>query len=284
MSILTTIHYQLLKIKDLMKEDLADNMVTVNYFFCEKECSFLDKVSLGEYLSEKKIENYIFLKSINTLCSKIIDLWNEDFQELPNRMFDQTFHSKKIIFAKLEFHAIYLTETKWHFYNTNIEKIEFTEDFEFKSFQIAEIAQRCSLILNWITAAYPKSSLNSKNKKSKEKELIFEDLFYNQINAEPCLTILKDLDIINSRNEYIFKNKGIIPLWVKLLKNNNPAIIKPFSDKDYVKILNSKIINLNLTNDASEFRKQYKRIDNSDYNLHIKSLISQLSLNGKLGN
>jgi len=55
------------------------------------------------------------------------------------------------------------------------------------------------------------------------------------------------------------------------------------SDKVYVKILNTKIKNLKLTSDASEFRKHYSRIYNSDYELQIKSLISQLSQNGKLG-
>ncbi len=127
----------------------------------------------------------------------------------------------------------------------------------------------------------------SKKKSQKNNKLepkVFEDLFYNTNHAIHCLGILKDLEVINSENDYIFKNKGIIPLWIKLLKNNTPAIVKHFGDKKYSEILNSKFKNLNLTDDASEFRKTYKRIDNSDYDLQIKSLISQLSQEGKLGN
>jgi len=117
------------------------------------------------------------------------------------------------------------------------------------------------------------------------KDIKFIDLFYNTNDAEHCLSILRDLDkpLINSRNEYIGINKGKIPLWINLLKNHSKALVKHFPDKIYVKALNQEIKNLRLTSDASEFRKTYKRVENSDLDLEIKSLLSQLSQDGKLG-
>ncbi len=129
----------------------------------------------------------------------------------------------------------------------------------------------------------PQSKNKTQNVEPRKQHQTFEDLFYNVDNAKPCLGILRDLDVINSRNEYIFKNKGIIPLWLKLLKTNTPALVKHLSDKVCVKILNKEIKNLKLTSDASEFRKHYSRIADSNYELQIKSLISQLSQDGKLG-
>lgn len=160
-----------------MKKDLEDGKVTVNYFFCETECKFLDKVGISEYLTETRIENKSFLKSINKLCLEIIDLWNKDFQDLPDRKFDETFHSNTIIFSELYFHAIYLKEDKWQFFSTVSGKTEFTNNYDYSSIQIAEIAQRCSLILNWITSAYPETKPKGIDKNSKLKYSLDNDFF-----------------------------------------------------------------------------------------------------------
>jgi len=128
---------------------------------------------------------------------------------------------------------------------------------------------------------------HSKNiKEDKEQINTFEELFHNQNDAEPCLNILRELNpaFIDAENNYIGKNKGIFPLWINILKSHKPyPIIKHFSDLEYKEILNKKIKKLNLTRDASEFRKTYKRLINSNIKLDIKTLISQISQSGKLG-
>jgi hypothetical protein len=114
----------------------------------------------------------------------------------------------------------------------------------------------------------------------------FEELFYNPENAEPCLKILSELQspVIDAINNYIGKAKGIFPLWVKVLKNHKPEpLIKHFKDTVYKDLLNQKVNGLNLSKDASEFRKQYKRIENDKIELDIKAILSQYSQSGKLG-
>lgn len=113
-----------------------------------------------------------------------------------------------------------------------------------------------------------------------------EELFYDPANAEPCLDILKEIQppSIDSLNNYIGKSKGIFPLWIKVLKNNRPKpLIKHFSDLVYKDILNSKINDLNLSKDASEFRKTYKRLESNKVEVDIKTILSQYSQSGKLG-
>lgn len=119
-----------------------------------------------------------------------------------------------------------------------------------------------------------------------EQPKTFEELFYNPEHAKPCLEILSELHppVIDAINNYIGKAKGIFPLWVKVLKNHKPEpLIKHFKDTVYKDLLNQKVNGLKLSKDASEFRKQYKRIENDKIELDIKAKLSQYSQSGKLG-
>ena len=103
-------------------------------------------------------------------------------------------------------------------------------------------------------------------KTEQETPKTFEELFYNPENAEPCLKILRELEfpVIDEINNYIGKAKGVFPLWVNILKTYKPKpLIKHFKDIVYKDLLNQKIKGLNLTKDASEFRKQYVRLEKS---------------------
>lgn len=129
-------------------------------------------------------------------------------------------------------------------------------------------------------------SIKTETKTEQETPKIFEELFYNPEHAEPCLRILGELStpVIDAMNNYIGKAKGAFPLWVKVLKNHKPKpLIKPFKDTVYKDLLNQKVKGLNLSKDASEFRKQYKRIENDKIELDIKTILSQYSQSGKLG-
>jgi hypothetical protein len=122
--------------------------------------------------------------------------------------------------------------------------------------------------------------------KKLEAPQTFEELFYNPEHAEPCLSILRELQppVIDAINNYIGKAKGVLPLWIKVLQKHNPKpLIKPFKDSVYKDLLNQKIKGLNLSKDASEFRKQYKRVENDKTELDIKTILSQYSQSGKLG-
>ncbi|AWL09046.1 hypothetical protein HME7025_01183 [Aquirufa nivalisilvae] len=129
-------------------------------------------------------------------------------------------------------------------------------------------------------------SQQTATKSEQETPKIFEELFYNPEHANPCLKILCELEppTIDGNNNYIGKAKGVFPLWVKVLKSHKPEpLIKHFKDIVYKDLLNEKVKGLNLTKDASEFRKQYKRLENDNIELDIKTILSQFSQSGKLG-
>jgi hypothetical protein len=126
----------------------------------------------------------------------------------------------------------------------------------------------------------------AETKTEQEQPKTFEELFYNPEHAEICLRILSELQppVIDSINNYIGKAKGVFPLWVEVLKKHKPQpLIKHFKNTVYKDLLNQKIKGLNLTKDASEFRKQYKRIENNKIDIDIKAILSQYSQSGKLG-
>ena len=127
---------------------------------------------------------------------------------------------------------------------------------------------------------------STNSKQDIEKPQTFEELFCNFDDAEICLSILREVDppIIDTENNYIGKAKGMFPLWIKVLKSNKPKpLIKHFQDSIYKDLLNSKIKGLNLTKDASEFRKIYKRLENDNKEIEIKTILSRYSQSGKLG-
>jgi hypothetical protein len=125
------------------------------------------------------------------------------------------------------------------------------------------------------------------SKKADEPKVIltFEDMFKNKNDAEVCLSILQEIQppVLDELNTYIGKSKGIFPLWIKLLEKNKPNLINHLSSIQYKDILNKKISGLNLSEDASEFRKVYKRLENSTIELEIKSILSRFSQEGRLG-
>ncbi len=131
---------------------------------------------------------------------------------------------------------------------------------------------------------FVKSSQSSKKGDKINQPKTFEDLFYDPLMADKYLQILQELDppYIDSAHNYIGKSKGIFALWIKVLKSQKPKpLIKHFPDKVYKDLLNEKINGLNLSADASEFRKQYKRLEKNSTDLDIRALLSQISQEGK---
>lgn len=170
MEITDIINYQLAKIESLLREDLSDGSVTLNYLICENETKFLDKYSLTKYIRKKKIRNTIFFEIIAKRCKRIIQLINHDLKDLhfteENFAFKDLSNPDNPIFlsTQLNFHAIYLTENKFHFYYSELSKQTFLKDFKSNWYDIYEIAQRCNLILNIILSSYPEINFSDETK------------------------------------------------------------------------------------------------------------------------
>lgn len=132
-----------------------------------------------------------------------------------------------------------------------------------------------------------RKSVNIHNSTDNSEQSIpkqLRDIFLNPTDLEPCLDILRQLDItiIDAENCYIGKQKkGIFPIWISVLQKNKPKLIHNYSFMVYKNLLNIDIKGLNLSEDASEFRKTYKSLER--YSTDIKVLLSQFSQSGKVG-
>lgn len=172
MEITDIINYQLAKIESILREDLSDGSVTLNYLICENETKFLDKYSLTKYIRKKKIRNTSFLETISIRCKNVIQLINYDLKDLPftkeNFAFKDLSNPDDPFFLSthLNFHAIYLSENKFHFYDSELSKQTFLKDFKSNSYDIYEIAQRCNLILNIILSSCPDINVSDETKLS----------------------------------------------------------------------------------------------------------------------
>lgn len=129
-----------------------------------------------------------------------------------------------------------------------------------------------------------KRKLNREKTINKNKGQIptnFQGIFLKPEMADNYLKVLNDIQppIIDINYNYIGNNKGFFPLWIDILKRKSPKIIEHFPDIVYKNLLNQKVKGLNLSKDASEFKKHYKRAEKKRWEIGV--LISQVSLEGK---
>lgn len=106
----------------------------------------------------------------------------------------------------------------------------------------------------------------------------WEDLFIDKNDIERCLQVLRDLEkpAITADNIFMGRSgKGIFPLWIRVLSQHTPkALIRSFTDQEYKQILNDNIKDLNLSKDASEFRKLYTTLEKNNTKAELKALLA----------
>lgn len=161
MSIISIIDLQLREILKLLKEDLKNSNITYNYLVCETETKFLDSTSMKLYFTEAKIKNETLLKIICDNCIKIVEMWNIDFEVLPEKKLKKRFFyadeiTGKMFSSELDFHAIYLSADKFQFFSTIYGKETFVKNYDYKIVSIPEIASNCITIFNFIKQIDPK--------------------------------------------------------------------------------------------------------------------------------
>jgi hypothetical protein len=203
------IHKQLLQIRKLMKEEIAQGEYCVNYRISETDYKLLSKNDLVEYLIETEIHNKKYLEDINLLVIEIIKLWNEDFQslnhkELKNGFVHRNEEKGQFLSASLDFHCILLTDEIWqHFSPTDSAKTFFLENYYNSHYQLATIVTQCAAILDIITLHYPET--------------------YNEEKLEPVDAVEKMKQKIhgffNDGYEFAFIEEADYKLIVTLLAN-----------------------------------------------------------------
>jgi hypothetical protein len=248
------------------------------------------------------------VKSSDTQAETIINSWEflmtyikgykrgEQYFETEHKVSQDIFYGTGFKEYANDIHRFYFREK--HGSNKGWVYVKNTEPHVLTHKEIEEIGYYSGLVnkVEELIKKYPekfamfeKHELQTKQlaaKTEQETPKTFEELFYNPEHAEICLRILSELQppVIDSINNYIGNLKGVFPLWVEVLKKHKPQpLIKHFKNTVYKDLLNQKIKGLNLTKDASEFRKQYKRIENNKIDIDIKAILSQYSQSGKLG-
>lgn len=153
-------------------------------------------------------------------------------------------------------------------YNSNINKIiDFIE---------VEILRQQNIIKT-ISENKQQARIKSKIKQDVDCDITFEKLFKKPEIANITLDKLKEIfpDLLSDDYSYLKGIKGIFPMFIGCLSSLD--FINKHSDLIYKNALNNKIKNLNLSKDASEFRKSYKSIENGNKRTDLKLILSEIS-------
>jgi len=262
--------------------------------------------------NDQGMENYSSLRTRSVDFLEIIEL--ETFKEITQELhrlycleypyssrkdflehvFEYTIHDlKRFLELDLICHGEVLKDKTYCFYSHFIDDAKQFKDFAISGEKEIEYYQQYyRAVLNYLKSfeEEEETTIAARASKNQPPELetpaTFEELFYDAAQAEPCLRILREIDppTLDAINNYIGKSKGIFPLWIKVLKEQTPEpLIKHFPNIVYKNLLNQKVKGLNLSKDASEFRKHYKRLENNGVKEDLKRILSQYSHDGKLG-
>jgi|GEM_PF-5219753 len=262
--------------------------------------------------NDQGMENYSSLRTRSVDFLEIIEL--ETFKEITQELhrlycleypyssrkdflehvFEYTIHDlKRFLELDLICHGEVLKDKTYCFYSHFIDDAKQFKDFAISGEKEIEYYQQYyRAVLNYLKSfeEEEETTIAARASKNQPPELetpaTFEELFYDAAQAEPCLRILREIDppTLDAINNYIGKSKGIFPLWIKVLKEQTPEpLIKHFPNIVYKNLLNQKVKGLNLSKDASEFRKHYKQLENNGVKEDLKRILSQYSHDGKLG-
>ncbi len=262
--------------------------------------------------NDQGMENYSIVRTRSVDFLEIIELqtFKEITQELHRsycleypyssrkdflkHVFEYTIHDlERFLELDLYCHGEVLNENKYCFYTVFMDDAMQFIDFAISGEKEIEYYQQYyRAVLNYLKSfeEEEETTIAARASKNQPPELetpaTFEELFYDAAQADPCLRILREIEppTLDAINNYIGKSKGIFPLWIKVLKEKTPEpLIKHFPNIVYKNLLNQKVKGLNLSKDASEFRKHYKQLENNGVKEDLKRILSQYSHDGKLG-
>ncbi|TXE08281.1 hypothetical protein ES711_07155 [Gelidibacter salicanalis] len=285
MNIISTIDYQTLQIRKLLMDDFEKGMLIQQFKVCEEETKFLDFYALQSYITETNIINLIVLKSIQYNCTNIINLWNEKLINLPDDMFEKCFFIKDeppiIRFSTwFKFHAIYLKDSEFQFYDTIFEKKQFIKKHNdtTKSFIIQDIIIICNNILNFITSAYPEILPQSQaDFKQINKDLSNDNVFEMKNHLIPKIDIydvFKHFEVLtkttNKNDEFYLTNEQLL-IFIKTTFADKKPIKQNFNCKGFQKKKVRKVFydfyfnNKNKETNHTRLKRKYFNIMNDAF-------------------
>jgi hypothetical protein len=179
--IINNLNTQLSFLLNNIEADIKQNFLVYNYLVCEDTIKFLDVKRLQIFITQTEIKNDSFLYELCLKCLKIIDLWNVDLIDVPIKNLTDNFHSLKsngedYFSTDLDFRAIFLNENKCDDFNTENGKHNFVKTYSFNVYSINEIADKCSLLINYITASFPEIKQKFELNNQKENKSIIKIL------------------------------------------------------------------------------------------------------------
>lgn len=230
-NIISTLNNQLAQILYLIKIDLKNKTTTYNYYFNEDEIRLLDRDQLIDYLTEKKIENKVFLTTINERCTEIIECWNKELSNFPistysleidgKEFYQYSNPKKRSLSSKFKFNCIVLHPIKWEKFNTETGKDFFFETYNSEMYTIQGIAKKCLLILDAILTGHPetnpeyilkgaKVNISSSGGRPKASRATAKELLTNNIiNKEGFLLGLRKEFLNSDPREFVYLLKQL---------------------------------------------------------------------------
>jgi len=207
-NIINILSYQLYEIERLIKKDVERGDMIYNYFINENKCKLLDFYQLETYLTKTKIENLASLESMNNLCIRINNLWNDDLKKLECKKLENPFTIKEPLFNSwIDFYAIYISKIEFHYCITKEDKKELLLNTN-KHYTLASINAKCIEIRNTLKSFYPSLRLKEDSKQYYIQYQNFKHLKFTP-KIYPIYQYDEMSDIFNKHAldcKYIFEN------------------------------------------------------------------------------
>lgn len=255
--IISLLRIQLQNLIQIIEDDLKKGGYIYTYFVSENENTFLDLDRLQQYLTQTRVENTSFLKDLMMKADTIIKYWNNEMNVKPELESDLHLKYYQIntngileLTTFFNFHAIKVLENSLQLQKSEYSKKIFLQDFNYKRINIHSIASKCSLIINYVTSAYP------------ELKKCLENI-ENQIIVET-----KEISSVEKKelHNHIFKDSYFL-LFEKYFENKNITE----NCKTDLSILYQYFKSNNLFNEIIEL-KQYRIWLNDTYDFNLTEL------------
>lgn len=206
MDIIGILNYQTAKLLQLLKSDSEFDQVRYNFMISEIDCKFLDKDALQSFITTNEAKNLAFIRQVLRNLQNIFDLIDKAMENNNFRKIENGFNARKndgsgFINSKLDFHAISVGNNIWIEHDGIEDKKTFYENENCYNLSLSDLAKRCSLFINWLSASYPELSESAKSKSISAKYYALLQWFYIELGLRNYFERNNDGDYSRSEIE-----------------------------------------------------------------------------------